>query len=595
MKVLGVHWGYCSTAAVLVDGVPAACVSEERLSGVKNDESFPRRAIASALRTAGVDASGLDKVAVAGLRFHAEEVLTHKWSTFSIQDRVREQHVYWAPKFAGKNPSFLDLFADKLDADQPPGDWTAALRHLREGDRSTDEEFFRAFRTGAIAKHLGVDPAKVVFVPEHAAQAHYARFATAAGGRAAVLTADAWRETGNASVWAASDADLRELAVSDDFVAGLLYRKVTLLLGLRPDEHDVKVMDLAPYAKQRFIQGPLNTFREVSHVDGLGFAREADPGDLYAWLRGRLEGQRFDSIAGGIQAYVEELLCDWARNALTKAKAHRLAVSGSIAMNTKAMLELAKLPEVESLVVPPAPADESLALGACYVVERQSGGGVEPLPHAFLGPAPDGREIADAVNKARSRGWKAQDKPTLKSVVAILRRGGLVGRCVGRSEFGPRALGARSILADPSRGEAVQEINERVKGRDFWIPFSPSILEERAGDYIENPKDLPAPYMTLAFASRPRARTDLRATVHPWDHTLRPHVVSAAADPGYHELLAAFEAETGIGGLLNTSFNVTGNPLAQTPAEAFAVADRCDLDALLLDGTLLERPRGGLA
>ena len=160
---------------------------------------------------------------------------------------------------------------------------------------------------------------------------------------------------------------------------------------------------------------------------------------------------------------------------------------------------------------------------------------------------------------------------------------------MGRSEFGARALGNRSILGDPRRLDVVKIINEKVKSRDFWMPFSPSIMEEQSERYLINPKKLMSPYMTLAFETRREAATDLKATLHQADLTARPQIVSKDTNPDYHALISAFHRLTGVGGILNTSFNIHGEPIVQTPQEAFNVFSRTEPDALLLDGFFIEK------
>jgi carbamoyltransferase len=158
-------------------------------------------------------------------------------------------------------------------------------------------------------------------------------------------------------------------------------------------------------------------------------------------------------------------------------------------------------------------------------------------------------------------------------------------------EFGARALGNRSIVCDPSRPDAVRIINEKIKGRDFWMPFAPSILAERRDDYIEGMAEAEARYMTLAFDSRPLAREHLRAAVHPYDFTVRPQIVDREVNPEWHDLIRAFERRTGIGAILNTSFNLHGEPIVCTAADAVSTLCRSGLDGVILPGLLALRRR----
>lgn len=601
MNILSIIWELCSTAAIMVDGEIIACASEERFSRKKNDESYPKRAVEYVLDMAGVSPSELDCIAFAGERFDPQAILSRKYSGWSVQDRLREQRDYWYPlMYEKKELNYLDVFKDKLDVQQYPGNWDDVVEFL--GRKYSPDEangFFQTFRRETVSKHLKVDPSKVAFPHHHRCHGYYAYYASPVRkDRALVLTADAWGDDMNASVSSAENGEIRRLSISSNFNLARLYRSMTLLLGMKPDEHEYKVMGLAAYAKPDSFQGPLKIFRDTMYVDGIGFDCHVTPPDLYVYFRDRLEGYRFDAIAGALQHYTEEILVGWVQNCLKETGASRLCFGGGIAMNVKAMMEVAKLPELDEIFICPSPSDESLAMGACYVVmhDHCMAKGIDPrntlcpLKDAYLGPDLNNTEISKAVERLAADGrYVVTEKADPAYVASVIASGKIVGRCVGRSEFGARALGNRSILADPRNIDVVQKINEKVKSRDFWMPFAPSILEEREADYLVNPKNLPAPYMTVAFETTPLAHRDLRAALHQADMTCRPQIVSRTVNPQYHELIGAFEKVTGVGGLLNTSFNIHGEPIIQSAADAVDVLERSGLDALMLDNFFIEK------
>ena len=595
MKVLSIIWEQCSTAAIMVDGEIVACVSEERFTRTKNEDSYPKRAIEYVLRKSGVAPRELDAIACAGERFDPTAILCHKYSRYSVQDRLREQRKYWYPRiYEQRKVNYFDVFKDKLDLAQYPGDWREVMEFL--GDANRDEaranEFFQTFRRKVVSEHLCVDPGKVIFPHHHRCHGLYAFYASPIRKEPLlILTADAWGDDMNASVSLADEGGIRLLSASANFTLGRLYRSMTLLLGMKPDEHEYKIMGLAAYAKPDNFQGPLNVFRDTMYVDGLRFAYRTVPPDLYVYFQDRLEGYRFDAVAGALQRYTEEILVEWARNCLKTTRARRLCFGGGVGMNVKAMMEIAKLPELDEIFVCPSPSDESLAIGGCYAVMhdqclrdgRDPKSALRPLTNAYLGPDLDAEEIAEILRELDRHGaYLIHTGVDLGQVAEVLASGRIVGRCVGRSEFGARALGNRSILADPRNLDVVKTINEKVKSRDFWMPFAPSILEERAVDYLVNPKGLSAPYMTIAFETTPLARKDLRAALHQADLTCRPQIVSRTANPGYHALISAFERITGVGALLNTSFNIHGEPIVQNAGNASDVLMRSGLDALIL-------------
>lgn len=603
MKILAISWTECSTAAVVVDGHVVACISEERFSRIKNDERYPRRAIEVVLKAAGLQASDLDVVAFAGTDFDAKSVLVHKYSGFSVQDRLREQREYWYPRmYEGKMVDYLTVFADQIDQQQD-GAWDRAIDWLRRGAPDQARAFFQQFRREMICQHLGVDPSIVSFVDHHHAHACYAYYGSPfRSDPVAVLTADAWGDGRNATVSLAQGGRITLLSSSDNFQGARLYRSITLMLGMKPDEHEYKVMGLAPYAKPEYAQVPYRVFQETQRVHGLGFDYQIKPADLYVYFHDRLEGHRFDAIASGLQRYTEELLLEWACNALRKTGTSRVVFGGGVAMNVKAMMRIAQLPDVHELFICPSPSDESLAIGSAYVVQHeqlQAHGQdprsvIRPLPSAYLGMAASPADVEETVQSFRSDPtYRVSESADSARIARLLSEGKILGRCVGRNEFGARALGNRSIVADPRDSRVIRRLNERIKSRDFWMPFAPTILAHCADEYLKNEKGLAAPYMTLAFETSARGRRELAAGVHPADATCRPQVLEPGDNPGYEELITAFERVTGVGAVLNTSFNLHGEPVVQTPADAARVFRLSGLDLLELDGRLIEKVDAG--
>ena len=241
--------------------------------------------------------------------------------------------------------------------------------------------------------------------------------------------------------------------------------------------------------------------------------------------------------------------------------------------------------------------DESNAIGAAYLgyLERCTGLGrpavVGPFTSAYLGPGIDLAEI-ESVVRSRSLGARYQVKEShdVEAKIAELLAGGdVVARVSGRMEFGARALGNRSILANPSDGRVAGRINRMIKQRDFWMPFAPTVLREREADYLVNPKGLASPYMMLAFPTNLHRRDDLVAAVHPQNGTARPQILDEAANPGYYRVIREFEARTGIGAVLNTSFNLHGEPLVCSAADAVDTFERSGLPHLALGHWLISK------
>jgi carbamoyltransferase len=260
-------------------------------------------------------------------------------------------------------------------------------------------------------------------------------------------------------------------------------------------------------------------------------------------------------------------------------------------------MQILNLSEIEDFFVCPAAGDTSLPLGACYYVMckflKENGGSMDmlqPLKHAYLGPEFSTGDVETAI-KAGNIGdkYSAVSGVTPDVVANELASGKIIARCSGRMEFGLRALGNRSIMADPRHYNTIRKINDAIKFRDFWMPFTPSILEEREKDYIVNPKGVKSSFMTLAFDSTELARRDLVAALHPADLTVRPQVVSKQVNQEYYQIIKEFENITGVGGILNTSLNLHGEPIVLGPKEALYTLKNSELDGLLMNDILIQR------
>jgi carbamoyltransferase len=244
------------------------------------------------------------------------------------------------------------------------------------------------------------------------------------------------------------------------------------------------------------------------------------------------------------------------------------------------------------LFVFPSCGDETNAIGACYL-EYARLRGVDSVPSIgtfLLGPSWSGAAVDAALTRATTVGMTVTRVEGIEREVARrLAQGEVVARFWGREEFGARSLGNRAILANPIRQGVVQEINEAVKNRDFWMPFAASVLDEAAPLYFVNPKQAASPYMILSFDTTQKGKDDLANGIHPYDKTCRPQIVSREANPDYWKLIDEFRQLTGIGGVVNTSLNLHGDPLVHTPLDAITVLERSQLRHLALNEFLVQK------
>jgi carbamoyltransferase len=453
---------------------------------------------------------------------------------------------------------------------------------------------------------LGLPAERIVCLDHHtchAAAAYYGSgwHSDGSGRGALVLTNDNSGDglCATASTGRGLELARHEASPSAPGSLGAFYSFVTLLLGMTFGEHEYKVMGLAPYAPDTQARRAETALREVFDLEESRPARFRwrQPGERYQLLLRATLGLRFDWIAGGAQRLLEDLLLRWTRLMHRRYGGSRLALGGGVFMNVKANRLLAEEEWVEDLFGFPSCGDESNAIGAAYLgyLEECARRGIAAKPRPF-GPAYLGPGVTDADAEAVIRERRLEGKYAIayhdrieERIAELLVSDGVVARCAGRMEFGARALGNRSILANPSDHRVVPLINRMIKNRDFWMPFAPTILSERADDYLLNPKSLASPYMMLAMATQPQARDALAAAIHPQDGTARPQILEEAWNPEYYAVVRAFERRTGVGAVLNTSFNLHGEPIVCSATDAVDTFERSGLLHLALGHWLISK------
>jgi len=587
--VLGLNETHCATAAVLRDGRIIGCASEERFTRLKNDAGYPRLAIDALLTELGLSAAEIDLVSLSGARAASREWL----------NRVLHDEAYGREYYGVNWPSRKRTLVKRVRK-------LGARFGLIDASRGKFGISQRE-RLGLVTNHLGVPAERIVCLDHHACHAAAAYYGSGwhaeRGGRdTLVLTNDNSGDGLCATISTGQGLELirHEASPSAPGSLGAFYSFVTLVLGMKFGEHEYKVMGLAPYATDasaRRAQARLGAVFDLEESQPARF-RWLAPGERYQLLRRATLGLRFDWIAGGAQRLLEELLLRWTRLARARyGGGARVALGGGVFMNVKANMRIALEEGIEDLFAFPSCGDESNAVGAAYLgyVRECANRRLTPVPAPF-GPAYLGPSVTDDQAEAVIRERRLEDRYAVayhdrieERIADLLVTDGVVARCAGRMEFGARALGNRSILANPADHRVVPLINRMIKNRDFWMPFAPTILEERADDYLVNPKGLESPYMMLAMATRPDAREALAAAIHPQDATARPQILEESWNPEYHAVIREFERRTGVGAVLNTSFNLHGEPVVCSAADAVDTFERSGLPHLAVGHWLISK------
>ena len=588
MKVLGIWDGTPASAAIINNGELISSIAEERLSRKKNEYGYPVRAIKSVLESAGITINEVDHVAMSTVNLAPTYFYTLRNTTFTIKDYWKEQNEYWYPKFyEGKAPKYLDIFSNRVNPNFPydeslikdeldnKGMWNARLDHL--------------------CRTLGINKSIVSVHDHHTCHAYYGYIACPNRKNEDVLvyTMDGNGDKSNGTVWIGKPGEKLEIIKrTNNCNIGRMYRYATLLLGMRPADHEYKVMGLAAYNNHKYGKEAYEVYADTLQVDGLDFKYKTKVKDHFFHFKERLEGQRFDAIAYGIQKRTEELLTEWIENGVQQTGIGNVVMSGGVAQNIKANKLISELGGVNQLFVPPGPGDESLAIGAAYVALIKNGKSIDDIPsisNAYFGPSYKEKSVQSTIKNNVSKEWSVR-KVSNEDVAKLLKSGNVIARFgTDKMEFGARSLGNRSIIADPRISDVIHHINKMVKMRDFWMPFAPSILEEREDDYMINPKKINAKFMSIGFDSTLLAQQHLPAGLHPFDRSARPQIVTKKDNPKYYALIKAFENLTGVGALLNTSFNIHGEPIVCSPEDAIDTFSRCGLHHLLLGEYLISK------
>lgn len=590
MRILGVSCDYHdAAAAVVIDGEVVAAAEEERFSRLKHDNALPELAIASCLATAGITADDIDVVV-----FHEKPLV--------VMSRVLAAR-------QRRGPSALGSFVR---------DFPVLLRR----------NLLISYRIDKLLHRLGATHSPTFVYSEHHLSHASAAFFPSPFETAAILTVDGIGEWATATIGQGTRHRI-EIHTEQRYPnsLGLLYSLATVWCGFEANDGEYKVMGLAPFGTPRYADA-LASIVDL-HDDG---SVDINAKDARWWSgdprRMRRLVELFDGpprapgeplterewdLARSVQDLVEEAMLRMATEAHRITGESDLCLAGGVALNCVANGRLRREGPFDDIWVQPAAGDAGSAIGGAlwYWHDNQGNTRTRPKPTdavdlrpdgmsgAALGPAFEGDEVAawlDAQGVDHERVADLTERS--ERVAEHLADGSIVGWFEGRMEFGPRALGHRSILADPRRTDVQRDINIRVKGRESFRPFAPAVLWSHASEWFE--MDAPSPYMLFTFDVRedkrlPVAedptdpvervqipRSQIPACTHV-DHSARVQTVHPETAPAFHALLSAFHAKTGCPVLLNTSFNVAGEPIVCTPDDALATARTAELDVLVLD------------
>jgi carbamoyltransferase len=562
MLTLGINYTrmHDSSACLVRDGELLFAIAEERLSRLKHDAEFPKLAIQACLDFAGITATQLDDVCFgwpapgAGYR--------HDLKCFA----------------SGKMPAtFNNVLTSSLHF--------VSMTWQRGGAKR-------------FAQNFGVTPARMRFVGHHFAHA-LSTFAYSGFADAAVVVMDGRGAFEATTIWHGRDGRLEHvLTIPFPDSVGFFYSEFTEFLGFHRNSDEWKVMGLAPYGEpgvdlRAFIEVETGSDAAPCRVhSGMLMPRG---GSLFPEMIKRFGAprvgeseitQRDKNIAFAAQEACEAAMMSVVRVAMAKTRSRNLCMAGGVALNSKANGKIAASGLIDKIFVQPAASDDGVALGAAMVPYLDGGGKLpkREMRNAYLGTSFDDQAIETALRTYKLRYTRVAD--AAEPAAELLAQGKILGWFQGRMEFGPRALGARSILADPRDPEMNAKVNNAVKFREWWRPFAPSLKKEIAGEYLESATD--SPFMILTAQVRPEKRSVIPSVTHV-DGSARPQTVEKESNPLYWRLLDGFGRRTGVPVVMNTSFNLRGEAIVNTPTDAVRTFFSSGMDYLVIGNFVVEK------
>jgi len=589
--ILGINDSHNATAAILKDGKIIACVSEERFTRIKNQGGIPIKSINYCLEQSNVKGSELDGIFISGqyptpLVFSTSTKDIKNPTRVSIMGNIYSRARHYQYFVLKQWLEYHFPVAEKIN-DQI---YNLSIKIITPRVKAQKKE--------AYSKLLSISKDKVFFVDHHICHAYAAIFSSnfpLQRKDALVFTADAQGDKLSASLSVYKNNQFnREVEIPIRDSLGAFFTEITIYLGMKPNEHEYKVMGLAPYAPENEVAKVYKILSQLIWLDkkSLQFKSLIHSELFSKYLKERLPGYRFDYIAGAAQKLTENLLTSWIEENVKKYKINNVACGGGVFMNVKANQKITESPQVRQAFFMPSSGDESNAIGAAFWGFITLTNLVpHPLTHLYLGPEFTAKEINSSIKKIQHKNkYEVKFHRNIEEKIAdLLSKGHIVARFAGKMEWGARSLGNRSILSSPNKSENIQTINKMIKSRDFWMPFAPVILDKWQNRYLKKSEKVDAPYMTITFNSTSLAQKDLIATIHPYDKTLRPQILVENWNPSLYKIITIFSKKTGIGSILNTSFNLHGEPIVLSPADAIRTFEMSNLNYLAMENFLISK------
>lgn len=588
MVILGVSMTHNASACIMINGELKLAIQEERLTGIKNFTGYPKKSIDFCIKFLKKNFIKADIACLTTKYLPAlflKIPLSHFFNIEDYKNFYGKDFYFKRLRGLSTNKYLKKLFKDKRNK------FNTYLNFSKYSIKNSDEnivvEAISFFR-----KHIKNFANKIEIIDHHTCHAYYAYYASKINYKKkyAVVTLDSWGDGRNQTIFIKNkNKELKLVDESKQCDLGRIYKLVTLILSMKPDEHEFKVMGLAPYSKTSYANEIYKkVFKDLLVVRDCKILYKKRPKDLFNFFQIQLNAYRFDNIAGAVQIFIERLVSELFKQIHKKFKVNNFCFSGGLSMNVKMNKVLSELSFVKELHVPPSGGDESLCIGGCYYFEKKR----FALTNIYLGQSISDINFNQLKNIFKKK-YVIKKNISHSYIAQLLFKGEIVGLARSKEEFGARALGNRSLLANPSIFSSVEKINETIKSRDFWMPFALTILNNKHNFFIDNKKKLDSSFMTIAFNTLKKNYNKIKAGTHPYDKTVRPQILKKTYNPQFFNLIKEFEKISGIPALLNTSLNLHGQPIASTIKDVFNLMNKSSLKYMYINDKYLIIKKNG--
>ena len=587
---LGINVSHGASASLMINGEIKFVYQEERFNGIKNFVGYPKKSIDKCIDYIKKNKLTIDNAAFSTINNH---IFAFKYPLdhyYTIDDWLD----YYLNNFFTENNKIKNVIK-RVNENKKKKYIDLYLRfsNVKKKNYFNNFKLLRTLQINLLKKQSKGLIHKITFIDHHTCHAYYATYAPKIKeNKAAILTIDSEGDGLNQTFWIYDKKknNLKKINQSSECDLARVYRFITLILKMKPNEHEYKVMGLAPYAKDEYsTQAYEEIFKDILTVKNCKVVHKKRPKNLFRYLYDKTRKYRFDNIAGASQIFVEKISSMLTQQIHKKYKINSFSLSGGLSMNIKMNKHLSSQSFVKNFYVPPTGTDDSLSIGACYYLNKSNQNN-KYLENIYLGQPLANEKILKkdilSILKDKKK-YLIKENINQKHVAKLLKNGEIIAVARGREEFGARALGNRSILANPFTEGVVKKINEQIKNRDFWMPFALTILSEDHKKFIYNPKSIRCDFMTIGYDTIKGNYLKIKNGSHPYDKTVRPQILDKSFNKNYNSIIKEFKKISGIPALLNTSLNLHGFPISSKISDVIKTFKKSGLKFLYIENNLL--------